>query len=79
MVERVEQLEYDLLMLKDMAPVAAVNYIRKAIGYDDYLKEYADGNRNLLNQTLGEYGINMKLLEKVISLLMMMSGLVMEV
>ena len=41
MVERVEQLEYDLLMLKDMAPVAAVNYIRKAIGYDDYLKEYA--------------------------------------
>ncbi len=41
MVERVEQLEYDLRMLKDMAPVAAVNYIRKAIGYDDYLKEYA--------------------------------------
>ncbi len=31
----------------------------------DYLKEYADGNRNLLNQTLGEYGINMKLLEKI--------------
>ena len=31
----------------------------------DYLKEYADGNRNLVNQTLGEYGINMKLLEKI--------------
>ena len=45
MVERVEQLEYDLLMLKDMAPVAAVNYIRKAVGYDDYLKEYAQFRR----------------------------------
>ena len=45
MVERVEQLEYDLLMLKDMAPVAAVNYIRKAIGYDDYIKEYAGFRR----------------------------------
>lgn len=41
MVERVEQLEYDLVMLRDMPPAAAVNYIRKAIGYDDYLKEYA--------------------------------------
>lgn len=45
MVERVEQLEYDLLMLKGMAPVAAINYIRKAIGYDDYLKEYAQFRR----------------------------------
>lgn len=45
MVERVEQLEYDLLMLKDMPPAAAVNYIRKAIGYDDYLKEYAQFRR----------------------------------
>ena len=41
MVERVEQMEYDLVMLRDMPPAAAVNYIRKAIGYDDYLKEYA--------------------------------------
>ena len=41
MVERIEQLEYDLAMLKDMPPAAAVNYIRKGVGYDDYLKEYA--------------------------------------
>ncbi len=41
MVERIEQLEYDLLMLKNMPPAAAVNYIRKAVGYDDYIKEYA--------------------------------------
>lgn len=31
----------------------------------DYLKEYAQGNRNLFNQALGEYGVNMKLLEKI--------------
>lgn len=45
MVERIEQLEYDLLMLKDMPPAAAVNYIRKGIGYDDYIKEYAQFRR----------------------------------
>lgn len=45
MVERVEQLEYDLKMLGKMAPVAAVNYIRKAVGYDDYLREYAEYRR----------------------------------
>lgn len=45
MVERIEQLEYDLKMIGKMAPMAAVNYIRKAVGYDDYLREYADSRR----------------------------------
>lgn len=45
MVERIEQLEYDLKMIGRMAPVAAVNYIRKAVGYDDYLREYAQYRR----------------------------------
>ncbi len=45
MVERIEQLEYDLKMIGRMAPAAAVNYIRKACGYDDYLKEYAEYRR----------------------------------
>lgn len=45
MVERIEQLEYDLRMIGPMAPVAAVNYIRKAVGYDDYLREYAEYRR----------------------------------
>ena len=57
MVERVEQLEYDLLMLKDMAPVAAVNYIRKAIGYDDYLKEYAMFRRMKAEELLETLGL----------------------
>ena len=29
----------------EMAPAGAVNYIRKAIGYDDYLREYANERR----------------------------------
>jgi len=41
MVERIEQLEYDLKMISRLAPVAAVNYIRKGVGYDGYLQEYA--------------------------------------
>ncbi len=45
MVERIEQLEYDLRMIGPMEPVAAVNYIRKAVGYDDYLREYAEYRR----------------------------------
>lgn len=45
MVERIEQMEYDLKMIERMAPVAAVNYIRKAVGYDDYLREYAEYRR----------------------------------
>ena len=45
MLDRIDQLEYDLEMLADMAPAGAVNYIRKAIGYDDYLRQYANERR----------------------------------
>lgn len=45
MVERLEKLHYDLVMLKKMEPYAAINYIRKAIGYDEYLEEYAKFRR----------------------------------
>lgn len=45
MVERIEQLEYDLRMISKMVPVAAVNYIRKGVGYDEYLREYAEYRR----------------------------------
>jgi DNA helicase-2/ATP-dependent DNA helicase PcrA len=40
--ERIEHLWHDLKMLQHMSPYAAINYIRRGIGYDDYLKEYAD-------------------------------------
>lgn len=42
MEERIEKLQEDLLALKHMRPFAAINYIRKAIGYDGFLEEYAD-------------------------------------
>ncbi len=41
MLERLDQLEYDLGILGSMNPYAAVNYIRHGIGYEDYLTEYA--------------------------------------
>ena len=45
MMDRIERLEYDLRMLRDMPPAAAVNYIRKAVEYDGYLREYAQARR----------------------------------
>lgn len=42
MVERIEQLQYDLSMLAKMKPYAAVNFIRRGIGYEEYVREYAD-------------------------------------
>lgn len=38
---RIDQLAYDVKMLANMKPFAAINYIRKGIGYEDFLKEYA--------------------------------------
>ena len=40
--ERIQQLEADLRVLSRISPFAAVNYIRSGIGYEDYLREYAD-------------------------------------
>lgn len=45
MVERIDKLEYDLKMLAKMPPYAAINYIRQGIGYEEYLKEYAEYRR----------------------------------
>ena len=44
-LERLDQLEYDLSLLHGMTPYAAINYIRRGIGYEDYLKEYAQQRR----------------------------------
>ena len=42
MIERLDKLEKDLHLMSDMTPFGMINYIRKGIGYDDYLKIYAD-------------------------------------
>lgn len=45
MIERLDQLEYDLDMLKKLSPFAGVTYIRNVIGYEKFLKEYAEFRR----------------------------------
>ncbi len=50
--ERIEKLRYDLKMLGRMGPFAAVNYIRHVIGYEGYLKEYAEYRRMNLDDLL---------------------------
>lgn len=40
-VDRIENLEFDLKAVSRMSPLAAVNYIRQGMGYDRYLEEYA--------------------------------------
>ena len=35
------KLEYDLKIMKKMDTFASINYVRKGIGYDDYLRKYA--------------------------------------
>lgn len=41
MCERIEKLEQDLRVMKDMTPFGCINYIRHGIGYEGYVKEYA--------------------------------------
>ena len=45
MEERVFDLESDILTIGRLKPAAAINYIRKAVGYDQYLKDYAEFRR----------------------------------
>ena len=42
MLDIIDQFDVDVSMMKNMAPYAAIQYIRKKIGYDDFLKEYAE-------------------------------------
>ena len=47
MLEILRRLQMDLARLKRMDPYAAVNYIRKGMGYDEYLKQAAlDGQES---------------------------------
>ncbi len=45
MVQRILDFIKDLEMIKDMAPYAAMTYIRNVVGYDTYLREYAQFRR----------------------------------
>lgn len=41
MLERLDRLEYDLMIMKRMSPYAAIHYLTNAMKYQDYLKDYA--------------------------------------
>ncbi len=45
MMDRIDQLEWDMKMIRDKTPFAAIQYIRKSIGYDGFLREYAAGHK----------------------------------
>lgn len=42
MQERLSKFAYDVHMLTQMQPFAAINYIRHGIGYDEFLEKYAE-------------------------------------
>ena len=41
-LDNIDEFESQIKYLKKLKPFAAINFIRKGIGYDGYLKEYAD-------------------------------------
>lgn len=41
MIDRIDQFELDLRIISRMAPYGAIQYIRKSVGYDEFLEEYA--------------------------------------
>ena len=42
MCDRLTTLESHLRILKGLSPFAAINFIRKGMGYEEYLREYAE-------------------------------------
>lgn len=49
MQKRIRQLEYDIHQMQTMTPEQAIKYIRKKIGYDEFLKEYAEEKHSSLS------------------------------
>ncbi len=45
MYDRIATLEMHLRILSKLTPYAAINFIRKGMGYEEYLREYADYRR----------------------------------
>lgn len=45
MIERLDKFEADLKAMSEMPPYAMINYLRRGVGYDDFLAEYAKEHR----------------------------------
>lgn len=53
MQDRIDQWELDLRLMKNMTPYAAIQFIRKHIGYDGFLEEYGTFRRIPLEDLKG--------------------------
>ena len=42
MQDRIDQLEWDMKMIEKQTPYAAIQYIRKHVGYDEFLKSHGE-------------------------------------
>ncbi len=42
MIDRIDQFEWDMKMICEKPPYAAIQYIRKSVGYDEFLRKYAE-------------------------------------
>lgn len=45
MIERLDKFESDLNAMSSMPPYAMINYLRRGVGYDEYLAQYAEEHR----------------------------------
>lgn len=45
MIDRIDQLKWDVEMISGKTPYAAIQYIRRSIGYDEFLREYSEYQR----------------------------------
>ncbi len=52
MLDRIGKMAQDLAMMRTMPPYAAINYIRKGIGYDQFLDQYAREHRIDLSELI---------------------------
>ena len=52
MTERIEKMETDMRVVSRISPYAAINYIRHAIGYEEYLAEYANNRHMIFDELL---------------------------
>ncbi len=53
MLDRIDKLEYDLNLIRNMNPYGAVTYIRRGVGYEEFTADYAR-LRNLKSEELIE-------------------------
>ena len=52
MLDRIDTFEWELKMMGKMAPYAAIQFLRKKVGYEEFLREYAAGRQMQVSDLL---------------------------